>query len=137
MVTFTLHSQSEVQTGKAGRFMFRARLAILMAACFVFAAAGPAEAGLRSGVSPQHTITCTGDVNAPSRTTTAVRVSGAVECNGTVDIAYTYLTVQIYENGRWRNYGNPFETNSTSATLIMSDGAGLKGDVVLSGPYPS
>ncbi|MGH3734092.1 MAG: hypothetical protein ACRDT6_00430 [Micromonosporaceae bacterium] len=43
-----------------------------------------------------------------------------------MDIAYTYITVQIRENGSWRNYGNATSTNSTSARLILTDGAPLK-----------
>jgi len=37
-----------------------------------------------------------------------------------------HLTIQIRENGSYRNYGTRFETTSTSRTLIMSDGAPRK-----------
>lgn len=74
----------------------------------------------------QHNVVCSADVNSVTRTTTAVSVSAAVTCNGSVDVAYTSLTVQIFENGSWRNYGVPFETSATGPTLIMSDGAPLK-----------
>ena len=85
-----------------------------------------------------HSILCSGDVNVPTYSSgTAVGVSGAVECwvvpgtgpgTASVDIADTYITVQIYENGAWRNYGNPTYTSSTAKTLILTDGApGKKG----------
>lgn len=87
-------------------------------------ATSPAAAS--GDVTIMHNVTCTGDVNPPTRSGNAVSVSGAVECTGSVDVANTYITVQIYENGAWRNYGNVTSTSSTARTLILSDGATLK-----------
>lgn len=103
--------------------MTRIRAALVLLVLFMGIA--PTVATASTPPIPQHAVSCVGSVNPPTRTTTAVSVSGAVECNSSVDVANTYFTVQIYDNG-WRDYGKAFVTSSTSATLIMSDGAPLK-----------
>jgi len=106
----------------------RSRFQLLAVALLLFFLASPgvAVALPADGATIQHDITCMGDVNPPTKSGSAVSVTGAVECTGSVDLANTYITVQILENGAWRNYGNVTTTSSTTRTLILSDGATLK-----------
>lgn len=100
-----------------------ARTVIATSVAVAFATVHSPAVAAEEAPTPQHAIVCEGDANQPTRSGTAVSVSGAVECNGSVDIANTYITVQINENGSFRNYGNPTSTSSTSSVLILSDGA--------------
>lgn len=111
------------------RFLSPLLAVVLLVPLLASPAAGtalPVQDGARADVGILHDVTCVGEVNAPTKTATAVSVSGAVEGTGPVDVANTYIAVQILEGGTWRNYGNVTSTSSTSRTLILSDGATLK-----------
>jgi len=93
------------------------------------AAAQPAAAtAVVKQITPQHDVVCTLSINTVIRVVNrdTVNVGGGWRCNASPDIAVTQITIQIRENGVWRDYGNPTVTASTLPNYNISDGAPMK-----------
>lgn len=93
----------------------------VVAAGILTVAAAPVPADI------QHDVVCTVTIYDPYKvTSTAVRTDGAVRCNYAPDIANTTVSVQIHENGSYRDYGTAYTTSSTGVYLNPYDSAPLK-----------
>lgn len=102
------------------------RSSIVTALMLFVGALVPLQSVAADPVTPDHTVSCKANINQPTRGLSTVGFDAYVNCTGSVDYAKTIWQLQIFENGRWRFYGNPVTSYSTAASLYNYDSAGLK-----------